>query len=289
MGIALAFALGTVLAGGPGLAPALFQDPGVPPEPAMGGPSDGQERPRFRFGLLGQHASLNGRIEKERSSPLLGSGGDKIGLRSDLDLPHWSWIPGTEVAIEPGPSFRIRGAMQGDRMRGDDVLDEGFRHGGNLFLAGDLVRTKFEYVMGDAEFHMLPRQAERNRGEFGLFVGVRAFQFRHVVQSSTARVSERTLGVMPRFGLQFWASLGSGMTIHGGGAVGGWANGTNNNFYAAADGELWVGLGYRWLDLVDVRFGFRHHSAGIWRERSTDMERVSIERSGAFLSCFVRI
>ena len=289
MGIALALAFGGVLAGGPGLAPVLFQDPPLQQEPSMGGPQEGQERPRFRFGLFGQYASLNGRIEKERTGPVLGSGGDKVGLRSDLDLPHWSWVPGGEVAIEPGPSFRFRGAVQGDTFSGDEVLDESFRHGGNLFLAGDLVRTKFEYVMGDAEFHMLPRQAERNRGEFGLFVGVRGFQFRHTVRSSTARVSERTIGVLPRFGLQFWASLGSGMTIHGGGSIGGWANGGSDNFYAAADGELWFGLGYRWLDLIDVRAGFRHHSAGLWRERSADMERVSIERSGAFLSCFVRI
>ncbi len=243
-------------------------------------------RPRFMLGLFDFYATVGGHLEKENTPAGIGSGGDAVSLQSDLDMDRWSHVAGFEFGIYPqGRNIRLRGAVQGGTMRGNAVLGQGFRHEGRIYPTGDLVRSKLSMLLADAEIHFLPRQ-ERRTGEFGLFFGVRAFQFVSVLEGAIAgRTSERSAGGYPRFGLQGWIPLGAGMMIFGAGGLGGWAWGDSHDYYAFADAEAQGGLGYIvrvGLLKVDLRVGYRYMTMGVYRENDDDKERVSFERGGLF-------
>jgi hypothetical protein len=266
-------------------AEAPFEEPAPPGadepvrrRPTVPGARD-DERIRLRFGVFTAVGTLNGRLEKEDAQAGPGSGGDKVSLRSDLDMPLFSWAWRTEALLEPAPHLRLRFAADLMRVVGGNTLGEGFRHDGRLFLAGTRVESELQGALLDAEFHFLPRQALRRAAEFGLFAGVRfAYFTNEIEQPSVQRVTGRTTGLWPRFGVQGYGPLGGGMTIWGHSAVGGWLSGDANNYYGAASFDFAVGLGWVRERLVDVRVGYHYQTFGIWRERGNDMERLTAER-----------
>lgn len=283
-------ALATVLLASSALAGPL-QDlpdgPPPPPPPTREGPMHGEERIRVRFGVFPAYGTLVGRMEKEDSNaptPSSGSGGDKVSLRSDLDMPLFSWSWRTEALLEPAPHLRLRFGAEFLRVEGGNTLSEGFRHDGRTFDVGDRIESELWGSLLDAEFHFLPRQALRRNAEIGLLAGVRFGYFENEVERVSGvqpaeRVTGRTTGIWPRFGVQGYGPLGSGMTIWGQSVIGGWISGDANNFYAAASFDFAVGLGWARDHVVDVRVGYHYSTFGIWRERSNDMERLTLERS----------
>jgi len=238
------------------------------------------ERIRLRFGVFPAYGTLRGRIEKEDANVGPGSGGDKISLRSDLDMPLFSWSWRAEGLLEPAPHIRLRFGAELLRVEGGNTLSEGFRHDGRVFVTGDRIESELWGSQIDAEFHFLPRQALRRNAEFGLFTGVRFGYFENTIeQPQVVRVSGRTTGVWPRFGVQGYGPLGSGMTIWGESAIGGWISGDSANWYGAASFDFAVGLGWSKDHVVDVRIGYHYSTFGIWRERGNDMERLTLERN----------
>lgn len=256
--------------------------------PRSAGPADQRpeaERIRVRFGVFPAFGTLRGRIEKEDANVGPGSGGDKVSFRSDLDMPLFSWSWRTEALLEPAPHIRLRFGAEFQRVEGGNTLSEGFRHDGRIFLAGDRVESELWGALMDAEFHFLPRQALRRNAEFGLFAGLRFGYFENEVKATAGTaplptaVTGRTTGLWPRFGVQGYGPLGSGMTIWGQSAIGGWISGDSTNWYGAASFDFAVGLGWAKDHVVDVRIGYHYSTFGIWRERGNDMERLTLERN----------
>ncbi|MCI0342596.1 MAG: hypothetical protein L0216_15885 [Planctomycetales bacterium] len=276
-----------------------FPPPQQPPPAAPMGPppplDDWGElppRPLIVLGLAEYFATLRGHLEKENSSPAVGSGGNLLSHRTDLELQRWSHMPMIEAGLQPQETnFRLRAALQYGHAEGDSVLSRNRYNDGRLYLAGDTLSSKLTFGTADAEIHWLPRQERRSRGEFELFLGVRAYEFISVIEVAPTgrtpepgRVSNTATGAFPRVGIAGWRAIGGGLMLFGNGSLGGWYSGNGDTFFAAGDADAQFGLGYVYRGKLDIRVGFRYFTLGTRREKHGDMNLVTIERSGFLAS-----
>jgi hypothetical protein len=237
--------------------------------------------PPIRLGFFISWSTLDGKIEKENSSTGLGSGGDKLKMQTDLNFDEWSPVYGLEFVLEANSNLRLRAAVHGSQVEGTRLLIETQRHDGNLFLAGETLDSRLTMGFADLELHFLPRQQNRRFNELDLLVGVRAFNIKSRLRSDGGTsASEHTAGAYPRFGVRGLIGFGRGLYLNLNGAIGGWAIGSQDSYYTAADFELNAALGLRIVDHLEIEAGYSFHTFGTYQEQHHDLEQVSFTRHG---------